>query len=185
MAYNLNITQGQLNDANSTNSNLRSTVDELRSEKLDLLYSLSAEKKKRKSVEYKLKQVSQYMPIIITNIEIGNTDGNGNVETYYGGILYSTSTMYLSPQITYTGVDVNKIITLNIRFYTSVGLAHSLNSPEGYSYSSTMLVAQGSLKKERIGGWGSASKGNWSKGLHRIEIWYDDICLKSKEFIIY
>ena len=34
-------------------------------------------------------------------------------------------------------------------------------------------------------GWGGETKGNWSRGQYRCEIWYNNMCLKSEVFTVY
>lgn len=181
----LSMTQMELNKVKTTNSELKEKIDSDSIWQIELLMSLSDEKMQRQEAESKIEQLAKSVPIIITDLEIGNTDGDGKVETDFGKMLFSAYTMYLTPRIIYTGVDINKSITLNIRFYTSIGLSHSSTSPQGYTYSSTMFVSKGSGNSEIIGGWGNSNKGMWSPGKYRIEVWYGDVCLKQKNFIVH
>ena len=73
---------------------------------------------------------------------------------------------------------------LYYRIYDQYGkLETSSSSPSGYTYSSEEYIYQGN-NTIVLFGWGSDSSGSWSKGKYRIEIWYEDICLKSKTFTI-
>ena len=36
-----------------------------------------------------------------------------------------------------------------------------------------------------LNGWGNRNKGHWTSGTYRIEVWYENTCLKSKTFTIY
>ena len=124
------------------------------------------------------------MPIIITDIEISNTYSDGSIETDYGNTIYSSDTRYLKPRITYTGIKTSENITLSVKFYTPSGLSTGSSSPYGCSYSYSMYVYSGE-NQETLSGWGGSSAGHWGRGSYRFEIWYENVCLKSKSFTIY
>ena len=60
----------------------------------------------------------------------------------------------------------------------------SSKTPKGYSYSASGYIYEGENKRE-LSGWGNEKKGNWAKGTYKIEIWYNDMCLKTKSFTLY
>lgn len=135
--------------------------------------------------ESKFYSIKNTFPINITNIEIGNVYYDGSIETNYGSTIYSSSTMYLKPRITYTGINTGSSINLKIKWYTPNGtLSTGDSSPSGFSQQESLYVYSGSNTKT-LRGWGNKTKGNWGKGTYRIEIWYENVCLKAKTFTIY
>lgn len=123
-------------------------------------------------------------PILITDIKIGNTYYDGTIETNYGNTIYNWNTMYLTPQITYKGIYTGKNITLKIKWYKPDGtLSLGENSPSGFSQQTSLYTYSGT-NTIKIGGWGNREKGHWKKGTYRIEIWYNEVCLKAKTFSI-
>ena len=130
--------------------------------------------------------VAAAIPIIISDIKMGNGFMNGDVETMYGETIYSHKTMFLMPQINYTGINIGKDITVKIKLFSPDGkLSMSMKegSPTDYSYQTSMYVSKGS-GKTTLSGWGGEDRGHWKSGNYRIEIWYEDICLKTKSFKI-
>lgn len=130
-------------------------------------------------------KVSNTYPLIITDIEIANITSDGDILTNYGNSLYGSNTMYLHPRIKYTGLTSgNK--TLKIKWYTPDGtIRRGTASPSGFSLSESVHVYSGDNHYMTLSGWGNDVKGNWRSGTYRIEIWYENSCLKSKTFTIY
>ncbi len=129
--------------------------------------------------------IRQTYPIIIKDIEIGNRDSKGTLETNYGEKLHSSKTMYLAPEITYIGCNTGQTIKLRIKWYDSRGvLSTGPTSAGGYSTEDTLYVESGTNTAE-LKGWGNDEAGNWGNGTYRIEIWYEGICLGTKTFKIY
>ena len=130
-------------------------------------------------------KVSNTYPLMITDIEIANITSDGDILTNYGNSLYGSNTMYLHPRIKYTGLTSgNK--TLKIKWYTPDGtIRRGTASPSGFSLSESVHVYSGDNHYMTLSGWGNDVKGNWRSGTYRIEIWYENSCLKSKTFTIY
>ena len=129
--------------------------------------------------------VKYEFPILITDLAIGSSDGNGNMVTDYGSTLYSYSARYLKPRITYQGINTGSNITLYGRLYTPDGTMRSgVSSPSGYTWSTSINVYSGENKCE-LTGWGWSEPGSWSSGTYRYEIWYNNVCLKAKTFYLY
>lgn len=184
----LNDTKNELSRArteiNELNDKLNATTNDLNSTKASLKTTSEERDEVKKQLSELKDKVSSTMPIIISDIEISNTYSDGSIETDYGNTIYSSSTRYLKPRITYTGIKTSENITLNVKFYTPSGLSTGSSSPYGCSYSYSMYVYSGE-NKETLSGWGGSSAGHWSRGSYRFEIWYDNVCLKSKSFTIY
>lgn len=175
-------------ELNTLNKNLAAYKDSLKIKekhisKLDseLLKSQTS----LKSVEAKFSSLKNTFPINITNIEIGNTYYDGRIDTNYGDIIYSKNTMFLKPKISYTGIDPGRSINLKVKWYEpNESLSTGDSSPSGFSQQSSLYVYSGS-NTETLTGWGNKNKGHWAKGTYRIEIWYENVCLKAKTFTIY
>ena len=169
------------NEIRLLNSNLITYKDSLKLS-LERNDELSDKLSEQESKFYSIKNT---FPINITNIEIGNTYYDGSIETNYGSRIYSSYTMYLTPRITYTGINTGRSINLKIRWYKPNGtMSSGDSSPSGFSQQNSLYVYSGS-NTEKLRGWGNETKGHWGKGTHRIEIWYENVCLKAKTFTIY
>ena len=132
----------------------------------------------------KLEEISQYCPIIIKSLKVGNIYNDYTVETEFGNILYSSNSMFLSPQIEYIGLKPNQTITLFVKLYENGNLRrNSETSPDGYSYKKDIYISEEG--KSMVLGWGGEKKGNWPKGNYRFEIWYNNVCLKAEDFTLY
>lgn len=156
-------------------------LSELKSE----LKSVESERDKAQQDLANLRnRIGKTTPLVITDIQIANKYKGGTIETSYGSTIYSSNTMYLAPKITYTGyASGNK--TLYVKLFRPSGvMSTGTNSPSGYSYSDTEYIYTGENTCELMS-WGNETKGHWESGTYRIEIWYNNSCLKSKSFTIY
>ena len=184
----LNDTKNELISAKNNIRELNSKVSNLSEELDNTKTSLRITRKERDEAQQKMNdlkdKVGSSMPIIITDIQIANTNNSGDIETDYGNTIYSSSTMYLKPKISYTGIKTGENINLNVKFYTPSGLSTGSSSPYGCSYSTSMYVYSGD-NTETLSGWGGASRGHWRSGQYRFEIWCGDVCLKAKSFTVY
>lgn len=194
---NLNMTKNELADANNTisirNDSIKSKNNQilnLRKDIHNLRDKLANETERREQLESEYdsfkSSFSSAIPILITNIEIGNIYNDGSIETYYGSPIYSSNSMYLQPKITYTGIRTGENITLYAKLYGPSGtLQTGSSSPNGYTFSNNMTISSGEENSYVLLGWGGSNKGKWGRGTYRYEIWYGNICLKSKTFTIY
>ena len=184
----LNDTKNELSSAKNEISELNGKVSSLSKELSNTKNTVEVTRKERDEVRQKMNdlkdEVGSSMPIIISDIQIANTNTDGDIETDYGNTIYSSSTMYLKPKITYTGIKTGESIDLKVKFYTPSGLSTGSSSPYGWSYSSSIYVYSGK-NVESLSGWGGSSRGHWKSGKYRFEIWYGDVCLKSKSFTVY
>lgn len=184
----LNDTKNELSSAKNEISELNGKVSSLSKELSNTKNTVEVTRKERDEVRQKMNdlkdKVGLSMPIIISDIQIANTNTDGDIETDYGNTIYSSSTMYLKPKITYTGIKTGESIDLKVKFYTPSGLSTGYSSPYGWSYSSSIYVYSGK-NTESLSGWGGSSRGHWKSGKYRFEIWYGDVCLKSKSFTVY
>lgn len=124
-------------------------------------------------------------PLTVTDIEIANVDYDGNILTPYGSVLYSGSTMYLQPRITYNATESGARMFYVKWVMPNGSLRAGSSSPDGYSQSDSYYIYSGTGNTMTLTGWGSNTKGNWGAGTYRIEIWDSGKLLKSKTFTIY
>lgn len=130
--------------------------------------------------------VSKAYPMIITKIEIGNIDDDGETYDDFGEKIYGSNTMYLTPKIVYYGLKSHTSIWLKVKLFDSDGVMRTgKTSPEGYTYEDEISIYDFGRDSCILTGWGSKNKGHWKAGSYRIEIWYSDVCLKSFKFTIY
>lgn len=131
-------------------------------------------------------KVSSACPLIITDIEIANINYDGDIQTNYGYSIYSYNTMFLKPRIKYTSITPGYYETLKVKWYKPDGtISRGDSSPIGFSQSQSIYLYSGDNHIEELSGWGNSTRGNWKSGTYRIEIWHEDVCLKSKTFTIY
>ena len=145
-------------------------------------------KQEASSENYSLKEfknkVSIVYPMIINDIKIGNVNSDGIIETDFGNTLYSYNTMYLKPKVYYTGL-ISGSKRLKIKWIRPSGdLCTGSSSSYGYSQSASYYLSEGE-NEIVLAELGRADRGYWSSGTYRIEVWYNNICLKSKSFSIY
>ena len=132
--------------------------------------------------------VSTYVPIIITDVEVANYDGDGKYDADYGEVIFSSNSMYLRPKIYYRAVKHPPMdITLKVKLYGPSGkLVLGMPSPSDESYSYKMDIEIHSSGGEiELDGWGRATRGCFRHGYYRFEFWYGDMCLGSKRFLVY
>lgn len=180
-----------IDSLNNLTQNQKNIISDLRSDLSSANSSLSFTKNELSQTQRKLSnyqnKVGKHLPLIVTDIEIANNYKGGATETDFGGIIYSRNSMYLTPCIKYIGL-VEGTRNILLKLYKpdgslSTGMPSS-ETPKGYSYSSSAYIYEGENTRE-LSGWGNEKKGNWAKGTYKIEVWYNDMCLKAKSFTIY
>lgn len=122
------------------------------------------------------------LPFIVTKMEVGNTDKDGNVIQDFGASIWDYKTQYLSPRITIKPYAKSGTYTVYVKLYKNGELSTGTNSPTGYSYSTTVTVSGSSSQVVRLSGWGSSTSGHWPIADYRFEVWYGDYCIGSKSF---
>lgn len=181
---NIQSLQIDIENKNQTISALNTTIKEQDISITKLREDNSDLSKIKKELSDLKNYIKNELPLIITDIEIANGDYDGNVETDYGKKIYASSTMFLKPRIKYIGF-ISDYKTLKVKWYNPDGsLRTGKSSPEGFTLSETYYIRTES-NTLTLPGWGNKNKGHWKKGTYRIEIWYEDICLKVKTFTVY
>ena len=188
LMYSLSQTNRSLSHARRNIDQKEETIEEMDEEIDDLKSSLASANTRCEESESKYNDlkssVEDYLPIIITDFQVANVYNDGTFETDYGGTIYSSYSMFLKPKITYEGVKTGESITLDIKLYTPSGLSRGNSSPSNCSWSESMSVYSGS-NTQTFQHWGGPTKGHWSSGTYRYEIWYNNTCLRSKSFTVY
>ena len=181
----LNKTKEDLSNARFEIQNLQSDVAILDRKLKKTNDSLEDYRKKYNKNQVLLNTITPVFPIVISDIQIANVYQGGDIETDYGETIYSNNTMYLKPKIKYVGINTYENIDLNVKLFSPAGTVVSGSSaPDGYSFVTNLYVEYGENEKE-LTGFGNTNKGNWSSGTYKYEIWFEDVCLKTKSFTIY
>lgn len=165
-----------------SNSSLDEKSSFLETENSSLKQKVSSLEKDKGNLNDIIDSISTYYPIIIKSLKVGNTYKDGTIETDFGNTLYSYNSMFLMPRIEYVGLN-NTSITLLLKLYKDGVLSLGATSLDGYSYDSNINVTYEGVAS--LSAWGSETKGNWSAGNYRYEIWYNNICLKTLNFTLY
>lgn len=183
--YQENIINDLRTDLSSINSELSSTKDQLSTEKRRYESVKSdLEDSKRKLSNYQNK-VDKVLPLIINDIELANYAKNKvTVISDYGEPIYGSKARWICFRIDYDAFESgNK--KLYFRIYDQYGeLKTDSLSPSGYTSVSYQYIYTSNYKTTFFLWWGNDRSGYWRKGNYRIEIWYEDICLKSKSFTL-
>ncbi len=157
------------------------SVDSLRSVVTNRDSVIYTQKKDLKHTQSILDTFALYMPILVSDMEVKN--GNEN----YGGRIYSDRTTYIHPKLTVYSL-IDGIVNLYVKFYTPNGLLTSSKadmSLTGYSYKDNVVLNKNQSTTVYLLGWGGDDRGHWNKGAYRIEVWYNNACIKAKTFYIY
>lgn len=184
----LDVTRSNLVDARKDITQKEGMIKTLDGKIANLESSLSVERSRRLSAEVELielkKSCSDYLPIIITDVEIANVFKDGSIETDYGGTIYSSYSMYVKPKIIYRGIKTDESIALVIKLYAPSEISHGSSSLPVCTWTESFHVYSGT-NPQTFKGCGGASIGYWARGRYRYEFWYGNICLYAKTFTIF
>jgi hypothetical protein len=125
------------------------------------------------------------LQVNITDLKIGNTDNAGNWLTSPGEALESAKMRYLMPVITLNSV-ISGNITLNCKIIDGRGIVirNPSISPEGYSNTTTINVSRSGNQSFKLTGWGNNDQSTYGSGEWTVEVWWNDVCLKSAKIRI-
>ena len=129
--------------------------------------------------------ISNYYPITITDVQFANGKG-GELISRYGERLYDYNMRYLYVKLLFkSNIVSSKSLDLDIKLFDHDGnLREGASSSGGYTYSYSGTIYSDS-DEELIKGWGNDDVSTYSDGTHKIEIWYNDRILFSKDFSIW
>jgi competence protein ComGC len=164
-----------------SNESLEGKVSSLEKDNYNLKQRVNSLEVDNSGLNQRITSISNECPVEISSLKVANVYNDGTIETDYGSTLYSSTTMYLKPQIEY--VLKRPSITLYQKLYKEGELSQGTSSPEGYSAKCEFNISNSGVVS--LIGWGSETKGNWSAGNYRYEIWYNSTCLKTVDFTIY
>ena len=140
--------------------------------------------KLKESYQAELKKIEKKVPLLIREVKIGNRDGEGKNQTNFGETIYSSSSMYITPQLEIYGLK-NCTAEIDVKIYDAYGIMLcSSSSPIDFSDTETIQVKKGVNKTYTLGGWGSGNRGHWRSGKYKFEFWYKGICLGKHYFTI-
>jgi hypothetical protein len=123
--------------------------------------------------------------IEITSIKVGNSDKDNRWLTRPGEPLSSARMRYLKPVITY-----NSTISENTTFYVKIIqpngqlFYNASESPSGFTNSTTASINRGSNQSLELRGWGNNDQSNYASGTWTVEVWYNNVCLRSEKVVI-
>lgn len=131
------------------------------------------------------KKVLPRLPLLIEKIEVTNCKSDGTTITNHGTPIYANKVSWLSFRMKYEGVRPGKVV-MKIKLYKPDGkLWQYPHSPKGYSYSvSTDVSHEGCISTVKLFEINGHNGRYFSSGTYKIEIWHDDMCLKSQTFSI-
>ncbi len=172
----------ELDNKRYSNSSLEAKSSSLQDENGFLEQKISSLERDKEALDEKLNSISTYCPIIVNILKVGNGYKDGTIETDFGNTLYSFNSMYLIPQIEFIGLK-NTTITVYLKLYKDGALRQLASPPSGYSFDSEINISENGIST--LSGLGSETKGYWSAGNYRYEVWYNDMCLKAINFTLY
>lgn len=123
--------------------------------------------------------------LVVTSLNVGNTNWNGDVLTPYGGTLYASSLRMVQGKLEYTGLNEQVRKKIYVRVIDPDGNIEKMdNSPAGYTFVCEMPFYTGS-NWVTTNSWGSADPGHFRRGNYVMEWWIDGKCIASKSFYVY
>ena len=117
-------------------------------------------------------------PIAISDVEVRN-----GTEPYDSKIYSSNSTFIYSKISVYSLIDGT--VDIFVKFFGPNGMSTSSNSPDGYTFKSSVALKKNQTVTASLKGWGGSTKGHWKSGEYRIEYWYKDVCVGKKYFTVF
>ncbi len=176
----------ELSLSEKMNTQRKDTIKILKEVISDLQSSLTEIRKEKQTIDTNYLDLKDMMPIIIRGVEIGCLDRGESFKIDYGGLLFSDKIVFLQPRIIYQGIKKEGKIALYCKLYTPSGNILSCKaSPIGFTTIDILNVVNGE-NSVLLSRWGGSNWTiQWEKGDYRFEIWYRDICLKTKTFTIY
>ena len=139
-----------------------------------------------KSLKSAIELFENVTPIIITNMEIWNTNSSGAVTSDFDQKIFAFNADYLSPKIEYNApIHGTQQVALSIRLYgPDSRILVNRQSPSGCSFSKIMTIQPGK-NSLLIRGIVKPEGGHWQAGDYRYEIWCGPRCLYAKSFRIH
>ena len=126
-----------------------------------------------------------FWKINVTSLKVGNIDKDDRWISNPGETLSSAKMRYLQPVITYDS-NISEDATFYVKIINPYGTLseNSSISPKGFSNSTTARINSGSNRSLNLTGWGSGEKSTYMAGTWTVEVWYNNVCLKSEKVVI-
>lgn len=181
-------TQENLDTAVNTITGQRDRITGLNNT-IDMLKQQAAgEKRAREKTEKEfrtwLRQVGEYIPMLVLDVEVANVTESNQIINDYSSPLYVRNVQYLKPRLRYIGIRPDEEAHIFVRLYDPSGrIVKGLTSPEGYTYQQTVMVAEGEHELPLMG-WG-IPESQLQRGMYRFEFWHGHICIKALDFRLY
>lgn len=122
-------------------------------------------------------------PVIGQSVEIANQYYDGRIETDFGRIIDSNNTMYLVPKLKCYSIG-SQTCKFSIKLYANGSLRRGDSSPSGCTFQDEKYLTDG-MNEIKFSGWGNDTKGFWSRGNYRYEIWLEGKLIFSKQFKVF
>ncbi|MDR1388518.1 MAG: hypothetical protein LBJ31_00880 [Treponema sp.] len=120
--------------------------------------------------------------VAVTKLEVGNADRNNKWITRPGERLDASAIRYLNPVITVDSL-IDREIAISVKIIDPSGTLkrNTDTSPPDYTYSKTRRVWRDKNIPIDLYGWGNADTSHFSAGEWTVEVWYEDVCLRSEK----
>ena len=144
-------------------------------------------KKQNQSLKNSLTKIQDVYPFVVDKVEIGNVDYYRNPINNFGTTLYANNMRYLEVRVHYTSIlEDTKYLKMFYKIYQPNGTLILQGTSKTYSNDNgeTITIYPGS-DFFNFPGWGNSTISTYSSGTYRIEIWYNNMCLKSTSFTLY
>lgn len=174
----LSIREREVNDLKDENSELKTKINNLEKNDSDLSIMLDSVKDNMDSIKNELSEMYESFPLIIKEVEVASVDNKDDTVGDYGSNINGNETRYLKPRIVYKINETKNVpLELKLRYYGDEDEYELREQKKNY------FIKQDEdtlfLDAFVIDGY------YFDPGSGQIEIWFNDICLKSKRFRIY
>jgi hypothetical protein len=139
------------------------------------------------NVKYSNLLESNRVHIDLLTVGNANADKQGRYLNWIskpGTRMYTKGMRVLNPEMRYT-TELTDEVTFYIKIISPNGVMQGNNQPNGYSYAVTTKLKNGENVYLDLYGFGDVEKSIFQAGTYSVEVWYKDVCIKSKEFTIY
>jgi len=169
----------QFNESNEQSNELKTQYDELKKQYDNTRIQNREINTKYNNLLKDYENSKNIWKFEITSITFGNWD-NSWID-YPGTPLISALMRYLKPVIIYNS-NVNEDITFYIKIIQPNGqLENNSGSPYDFTYSYTAQIYHGSDQSLYLGDWGRNDQSIFEAGTWTVEVWYNNVCLKSEK----
>ncbi len=154
-----------------------------RASHLEKSLNLSEQEKLRHEHQYSTlkKIVDEQLPILISELQLGSANDTGAILATPGEMLFAEEMRYLKVHMRYIGMQSNEKIELSLRLYQPDGRMLHLSATDECTLKTSVPVKNGKTCDFVFPDIFS----EWQIGNYRLEIWYQDRCLKSQFFTLH